>query len=89
MFSSKKLSLLLILAIICFTRRVNSSTNGGGNCLACTVIVTHIEQLAIINDIPLENALVKFCNFFTPGPFQTYCQNLILVYGSAIINAYI
>jgi hypothetical protein len=87
MIISKRNTLIVIFSLLIFSKSSYGSVNGGGNCLACTVIVSTIEQLTVINEISVENALVKFCNFFTPGYFQTYCQNLILVYGSAIINA--
>ena len=78
---------MLIFSLLILSNRANCSANGGWNCLTCTVIVSTVEQLTVINEITVENTLVKFCHFFTPGFFQTYCQNLFLVYGSAIINA--
>ena len=78
--------LIFLILFVLSIQNGKTSANTGWHCLTCTVIVSHIEQLAIINDQTLENSLVKFCEMIPPGLFRTSCENIILIYGPYILN---
>jgi hypothetical protein len=75
---------LLIFSI----KTVYGSINGGWYCLTCTVIISHIEQLAIIKDQTLEESLEKFCELIPEGLFRKSCENIVKIYGKYILNGY-
>ena len=78
--------LLIIFSLQYSIKSIEASVNGGWNCLICTVVVSNIEQLSIINDQSLEDSLVKFCELIPPGLFRMSCENIILIYGPYILN---
>ncbi len=87
---------LIFLALFCFIQTGNAFTpkqieavNGGSNCVACTVIVGLVEQLASINNQTIEQSLDKFCNYFPAGLFQYSCKEAVEIFGSVVINGYV
>ena len=60
--------------------------NGGWNCLGCTVVVSLIEQLAIINNQTVEQSFDKLCSMLPTDLFEEACKIAIAIYGPVIIN---
>ena len=77
---------ILVFSILCLSRTSVADRNGGWNCLSCTVVVSLIEQLAIINNQTIEQSVDKFCDLLPPGLFQYSCQQAVLIFGPIIIN---
>ena len=96
MWFSGKLVSPLLLTLFCFYKSGSAlqqyshlgDANGGWNCLSCTVVVSLVEQLAIINNSTIEQSLDKLCNFLPAGLFRYSCQQAIELFGPIIINGY-
>jgi hypothetical protein len=87
MWLKEKYFFTIALSLFCFTNSIiafpkNSlrikDANGGWNCLTCTVIVSLIEQLAIINNSTIEQSFDKLCDMLPPGVFQDACQSAVV-----------
>ena len=85
---SIKFLAILVFSILFLSRTSNADRNGGWNCLSCTVIVSLVEQLAIINNSTIEQSLDKFCDLLPAGLFQYSCQQAVAIFGPVIINGY-
>lgn len=59
--------------------------NGGTTCAACAVLVGLAEQLTEIYNIPVSEALSRFCNFL-PSGFREGCEALVDMYGPIVIE---
>ncbi|RNA11317.1 acyloxyacyl hydrolase [Brachionus plicatilis] len=60
--------------------------NGGTNCAVCTVLVTLVEQIAIVYNDTIEETLFNFCNFIPEGLFRITCQQAVETFGPIIID---
>ena len=95
MWFMRKFVFIAVFSLVCLNSSIFAfpksslglkDANGGWNCLTCTVIVSLIEQLAIINNSTIEQSFDKLCDMLPPGIFQDACQSAILVFGPVIIN---
>ena len=87
------LTFLIFSTFICqskserFTQNKNlKDVNGGVNCAACTIVVTLVEQLAIVYNDTIEESLNNFCNFIPEGIFRLTCQQAVETFGPVIID---
>lgn len=60
--------------------------NGGTNCAVCTVLVTLVEQIAIVYNDTIEETLNNFCNYIPEGIFRLTCQQAVETFGPIIID---
>lgn len=60
--------------------------NGGVNCAACSIVVTLVEQLAIVYNDTIEESLNKLCNFVPEGIFRITCQQAVETFGPVVID---
>ena len=70
------------------TRQLSRGVNGGSDCMACTVVVSLVEQLAIIYNQTVESALDQFCGFLPVGVFRKSCEAAVKLFGPVVINGY-
>eukprot|EP00003_Mantamonas_plastica_P021532 TRINITY_DN349_c0_g1_i8.p1 TRINITY_DN349_c0_g1~~TRINITY_DN349_c0_g1_i8.p1 ORF type:complete len:485 (+),score=158.52 TRINITY_DN349_c0_g1_i8:34-1455(+) len=55
------------------------------DCAACTIILSLMEQLAVINEQSIENVVDEFCDLFPPE-FEKICTYFVNNYGADIIK---
>ena len=60
--------------------------NGGSDCMGCTVVVSMVEQLALIYNQTVASALDQFCGFLPVGVFRKSCEAAVKLFGPVIIN---
>ena len=77
---------VLVISLIFIARGGYADQNGGWNCISCTVVVSLVEQLAIINNSTIEQSLDKLCDMLPPGELQFACQQAVLIFGPVVIN---
>jgi acyloxyacyl hydrolase len=61
------------------------SNGGGTNCAGCTMIVSLIEQLAVIHDKEVEQVIDELCGIF-PDEVTALCTYLVDTYGDQVIK---
>jgi acyloxyacyl hydrolase len=66
-----------------WTEVKKSSTGGGVGCIACTIVVGLLEQLAVLHNAPVQRVLDDVCKLFPAGARQT-CEFYVAQYGVAI-----
>jgi hypothetical protein len=66
--------------------QVEGGVGGGNNCLWCTIVMTVVEQLAVLHDKPVEHILDFLCDILPPGAKQS-CEYFVDTYGAAVILA--
>lgn len=82
-FIVKKLIIVFLLSGL-----IECSVNGGNNCLACDVIVSIVEQLSVIYNSSVEQALNRTCYLLPEGLFRDTCFKAIDLFGPIVINGY-
>jgi acyloxyacyl hydrolase len=61
------------------------SNGGGTNCATCSVLVSLIEQLAVIHDKEVEQVVDEICDLF-PEEVAGLCTYLVDTYGDQVIK---
>lgn len=64
---------------------VEDGMNGGKTCAGCGIVVGLVEQLAVIYNASVSEALEMLCSFL-PGGFRVACDALVEEYGPAVIK---
>ena len=64
---------------------VEYGMNGGTTCAGCSIVVGLVEQLAVLYNASVSEALEMFCSFL-PGGFRVACDALVEEYGPAVIK---
>ena len=89
----KNLSFLLMFGLVAaLALQINglgdspTPVNGGASCLACTLVVTLTEEVAIINNETISRSLERLCNYLPQGIFQLACQEAVEMFGPVIIS---
>lgn len=59
--------------------------NGGTTCAGCSIVVGLVEQLTVIYNASVSEAVEMFCSFL-PAGFRIACDALVQEYGPAVIK---
>ena len=62
--------------------------NGGVNCAVCTIVVTLVEEIAIVYNDTIEESLNNLCLFLPEGIFRVTCQQAVETFGPVIIDGF-
>jgi len=61
---------------------------GGGDCAACTVVLSLVEQLSLIHNKTVENLLDEVCDWLLPPNFASICDFYVNTYGADVIKLF-
>lgn len=84
------LSLILLSQIILIEQRSIESSlkeaNGGVNCAVCSVLLTLVDELAVVYNDSIQVSLNKFCQYLPDGIFRVTCKEAVKTFGPVIID---
>jgi len=60
--------------------------NAGSTCVACTLVVAVLEQLAEVQNKTVTETVEKACMLLPAGAFRTTCEETIAIFGPTIIR---
>ncbi len=53
---------------------------------ACTIAVGLLEQLAIVNEKPIDKTVEEACDLLPAGVYRDACRTVIETYGPMVIE---
>jgi hypothetical protein len=59
------------------------STNGGGGCAACSVVLGLVDKLTIVHNESIDRSLERLC-LLLPGDFKGFCKAAVQFLGKLI-----
>lgn len=86
------LSLILLSQISLIEQRSIESfgtlkeANGGVNCAVCSVLLTLVDELAVVYNDSIQVSLNKFCQYLPDGIFRVTCKEAVKTFGPVIID---
>jgi acyloxyacyl hydrolase len=90
-----KLTILFFIFLLSFTsinckltKQNFKDVNGGIPCATCTAIVGVIEQVALVYNTTIDEALNKLCNYLPIGVFRFTCEQAADLFASVIIGGF-
>ncbi|CAF0849295.1 unnamed protein product [Brachionus calyciflorus] len=60
--------------------------NGGVNCAVCSVLLTIVDELALVYNETVQDTLKNVCNYLPEGLFRLTCQQAVKMFGNVIIE---
>jgi hypothetical protein len=61
------------------------SSSSGFPCISCTIIISLVDQVAVIREVSVDKLLDEICTWF-PAPITVPCEDFVTTFGDTIVN---